>query len=349
MVAALPSNADVAAAFALLADLLEIDGASRHRVLAYRRAHDRIVDLQRSFAEMALAGTATELPDIGETLQAKTVELVETGDIAALAALRERIPEGLAAVAHIRGLGPKRAKALHEHAGVTGLNTLREALATGAIDRVPGFGPATVARIAAQLAQPEELGGAQRVSIGRALPLAERLAADLARTPGTGRVEVAGGLRRGAATAHDIDLAAATDDPAALSGALAEHEAVARIVSSGEHRVVAEAHSGVLIELRSGTPESFGNLLQHLTGSAAHNTRLRERAVRMGLSVSEHGIDDRSGRRTVCATEGEVYRALGLAEIAPELRCPSWCAWTTCAVSCTPTPTGVTGARPWSR
>jgi len=320
IVAGLPSNPRIAAAFALLGDLLEIDGASRHRVLAYRRAAERVADLDRSFAELAQGGRATEVPDIGDTLQAKAVELIETGDIAALAKLREKVPEGLAGIAKLRGLGPKRALLLYEHRGIAGIDDLREALAADGLSGVPGLGPKTVSQIASQLAESERLGETERVTIGRALPLAERLVADLAQVPGVERIQTAGGLRRGAEMVHDIDLAAATTDPGGLSDALAAHEAVARVVSAGKHRVTAEAQSGVLIELRTGPPESFGNLLQHLTGSAAHNTRLRERAVRLGLSVSEHGITDSDGATAVHRTEAEVYEALGLADIPPELR-----------------------------
>jgi DNA polymerase (family 10) len=320
MVADIPSNAEVASTFASLGDLLEIDGASRHRVLAYRRATERILDLDRSFAQLALDGRAVDLPDVGTTIQAKTVELVETGDIAALAKLRARLPEGLADIARLRGLGPKRARLLWDVAEIGDIASLREALAAGRLSDVPGLGAKTLAGIAAQLAEPEEFAGAPRVAIGRALPLAERLAADLAAVPGVERIEIAGGLRRGSESVHDIDLAAATTDAGRLARALAGHEAVSRVVSEGEHRVVAETHSAVLIELRSGPPESFGNLLQHLTGSAAHNTRLRERAVKMGLSVSEHGITDATGAELTHRTEAEVYAALGLAEIPAELR-----------------------------
>ena len=318
--AATPSNADIAAAFALLGDLLEIDGANRHRVLAYRRAAERIVDLDRGFAELALAGRATELADIGETIQAKTVELAESGEIAALAALRQRLPAGLADIARLRGLGPKRARLLFEEAGISGIDDLREALAAGRLESVPGLGAKTLAAIAAQLAQPEGEQGAERVTIGRALPLGERLVAELGAVAGVEAIGLAGGLRRGAETVHDIDLAAATSEPERLADALCRHEAIEHVVSRGDHRVIAQTHSGVLVELRSGPAESFGNLLQHLTGSAGHNTRLRERAVRMGLSVSEHGILAEDGTMATHRTEREVYAALGLAEIPPELR-----------------------------
>ncbi|HSI30576.1 MAG TPA: hypothetical protein VK951_04530, partial [Miltoncostaeaceae bacterium] len=125
----LPTNREVADRLRLIGDLLELEGAVRHRVLAYRRAAARITSTTTSVAAMAVAGRAVELPDIGTTLQAKIVELVETGDIAALAKLRERVPVGLAAVARLEGIGPKRAVALWKELGVADVDDLAAALA----------------------------------------------------------------------------------------------------------------------------------------------------------------------------------------------------------------------------
>jgi DNA polymerase (family 10) len=319
--ASLPTNAQVASSLDLLADLLEIDGAVRHRVLAYRRGASRVRGADRSVAELARAGRAVELPDIGPTLQAKIVELADTGEIAALEKLKARLPEGLAAVAALTGIGPKRALALWQELGVGDLEQLAAAVGDGRVQAVPGFGEKTATMLADQLSRPRESLGRTRVSLGRALPVAERLARDLAAAPGVERVEIVGGLRRGAELVHDIDLAGATTRPQELARALCEHPAVERVVSRGRDRTAVETHGGVVVELRASAPESFGNLVQHLTGSAAHNTRLRELARRQGLSVSEHGITrDDDGSRAVHATEDEVYRALGLAPIPPELR-----------------------------
>lgn len=321
MAGELPTNAEIADRFHLLGDLLEIEGAVRHRVLAYRRAAVRIRSTPASVAAMALAGRAIDLPDIGATLQAKIVELSETGRIAALEAIRERVPEGLAAIAGLEGIGPKRAVALWKDLGVADLDELAAAVADGRLGDVAGFGPATRSRLAEQLAERRERGTdeVERVPLGRALPLAEEVAADLrAAVPGA-RVEVAGSLRRGRESAHDIDIVAAFDRPDDLLDALAAHPAVERVLSRGDAGVRVATHVGVRVELAVGPPASFGNLLQHATGSAAHNVRLRELAVRRGLSVSQNGIAGPGGT-LAHADEDAVYAALGLAPIPPELR-----------------------------
>jgi DNA polymerase (family 10) len=317
----LPTNTEIGDLLDLYGDLLEIDGdPSRHRVLAYRRGAARVRAANRSVAEMALAGRAVDLPDIGATLQDKIVELATTGRIAALDRLRERVPEGLAGVAHLAGIGPKRARAIWQTLGVADVAEVGAAAADGRLATVDGVGPKLVRQVADQIAALEAGAAPEaRVTIGRALPLAEALAADLAATPGTSRVELAGGLRRGAETVHDIDLAAATGDPVRLADALVGHPVVTETLARGDAGVAVMTQAGIRVELRMGPPESFGNLLQHLTGSKAHNVRLRELAVRQNLSLSEHGIAA-AGAVTPCVDEEGVYRALGLPEIPPELR-----------------------------
>ncbi len=318
----LPTNREVAGRLRLIGDLLELEGAVRHRVLAYRRAAARVQATTVSVAELAVQGRAVELPDIGTTLQAKIVELAETGDIAALAKLRDRVPVGLAEVARLDGIGPKRATALWRDLGVESVNDLAAALADGRVRDVPGFGAATETRLAAELARVAAAAGdgEERVPIGRALPAAEEIARDLcAAVPGA-VVELAGSLRRGRESVHDIDLVAASDRPEELQDALAGHPAVERELSRGEASSSVATHSGARLELAVGPPESFGNLLQHATGSAAHNIRLRELAVRQGLSVSQHGIVGPDGVRATHADEEGVYAAIGLHPIPPELR-----------------------------
>lgn len=319
--AELPTNADIADRFVLLGDLLEIEGAVRHRVLAYRRAAARIRATPASVASMALGARATDLPDIGTTLQAKIVELCQTGGIAALDAIRERVPEGLAAVARLEGIGPKRAVALWSELGVTDLGQLREALGDGRVARVGGFGPAIVARLRDQLDDRDRAGvaPAPRVDLGRGLALAEEIVEFLrAAVPGA-RIEVAGSLRRGRESVHDVDIVAGWDRPQELQDALAAHPAVESVLARGEVRMAVATHVGVRVELAVGPQGSFGNLLQHATGSAAHNVRLRERATRSGLSISEHGITGPDGVATT-DDEDDVYAALGLSPIPPELR-----------------------------
>jgi DNA polymerase (family 10) len=318
----LPTNAEIADRLDLIGDLLEIGGEqSRHRILAYRRGAARVRGAAESVAALAVAGRAVDLPDIGTTLQDKIVELVDTGEIGALSRLRERVPEGLAAVARLQGIGPKRAWALFEELDVRDLEGLRGVVADGRIGGVAGIGSKLVAQVTAQLAALDAGDGrVERVSVGRALPVAETLVRDLRAGPGVHRLEIAGGLRRGAETVHDIDLAAGADEPRALMDALAAHPMVTEVLSRGAAGIGVMTQSGIRVELRIGPVAAFGNLLQHLTGSRAHNIRLRELAVKQALSISEHGATRSDG--SVCTHEDEegVYGMLGLPVIPPELR-----------------------------
>ncbi len=318
----LPTNAEIANRLDLIGDLLEIAGEqSRHRILAYRRGAARVRGAAESVATLALAGRAVDLPDIGTTLQDKIVELVDSGEIAALTRLRERIPEGLAAVARLPGIGPRRARALFDDLDVRDLDGLRAAAHDGRLAAVGGIGPKLVAQVTEQLAALDAGGGpAERILLGRALPIAEAIVGDLVATPGTTRLEIAGGLRRGSETVHDIDLAAATTDPDALADALAAHPMTTEVLSRGGSGTAVMTQSGIRVELRIGPEATFGNLLQHLTGSKAHNIRLRELAVKQGLSLSEHGVSLADGSVRASAAEVGVYAALGLPLIPPELR-----------------------------
>ncbi len=318
----LPTNIEVADAFDLLADLLEIDGErSRHRLLAYRRGAARIRAVADSVARMALEGRATDLPDIGATLQDKIAELATTGRIAALERLTDRVPAGLADVARLPGIGPKRAAAAWRALGVTDLTSLAAAVADERLGTVEGIGPKTVRGVAAELEERAARGGTvQRVPIGRAMPVADRILADLATLDVVEEASLAGGLRRGAETVHDIDLVVVTREPDAVTAVLAAHPVVTGLRSSGPAGAAVMTQSGIRVEVRYTEAASYGNLLQHLTGSKAHNVRLRELAVRQGRSVSEHGITDADGSVARCRTEEEVYATLGLTYIPPELR-----------------------------
>jgi len=318
----LPTNAEIADRLDLIGDLLEIVGEqSRHRILAYRRGAARVRGAAESVATLALAGRAVDLPDIGTTLQDKIVELVDSGEIAALTRLRERVPEGLAAVARLQGIGPRRAGALLDDLDVRDLDGLRAAAHDGRLAAVAGIGPKLAAQVTEQLAALDAGGGpAERIPLGRALPIAEAIVGDLVATPGTTRLEIAGGLRRGSETVHDIDLAAATIDPDALADALAAHPMTTEVLSRGGAGTAVMTQSGIRVELRIGPAETFGNLLQHLTGSKAHNIRLRELAVKQALSLSEHGVTLADGSVRTSAAEAGVYEALGLPLIPPELR-----------------------------
>ncbi len=314
-------NSEIADALAELATLYELDGAVRYRVLAYREAARVIRDSPTSAEEMARAGTLTELPGIGETLQAKVVTLLDEGEIPSAVRLKQTYPVSLIEVTHVPGLGAKTARRLHDELGIDSLEQLREAAESGSLRAVKGLGRKAEENILSGVTKVTDDGAGERRLLSEVLPVAEQLAEALRESPAAGKVEVAGSVRRMAEMCKDIDLIATTKDAEALAEAFVSHQLVSDTRAAGDAGTRIVTHNGIAVDLRIALPEEFGNLLQHFTGSADHNIQLRERAVAQGLSVSEHGIADvESGDVTLCATETEVYERLGLPYIEPELR-----------------------------
>jgi DNA polymerase (family X) len=315
------TNAAIAQAFDELGDLYELDGADQYRVIAYRNAARSVRDASVSVAELTREGKATTLAGIGKTLETKLKALVEDGDIPQSAKLREKFPVGLLAVMHLPGFGPKRARRLHDELGITSLETLRAAAEAGQISGLRGFGKKVEENLIQTLADAPEGGSAARVLLSRALGLSEQIAGALRSMDGVDKVEIAGSARRLTDSVKDIDLIATAADPKALCGALAELDLIESAGTPGDNALRAVTHTGMKIDLQVVEPDQFGNVLQHLTGSKAHNVQLREAAVRKGFHVSQYGIvDDSTGETIRCATEEQVYATLGYAWIPPELR-----------------------------
>jgi DNA polymerase (family 10) len=313
-----PSNTAIADALDELGDLYELDGAVVHRVLAYRNAAKVVRDAPQSVAALTLAGRVTELPGIGATLEQKIKDLIETGQIPAAVRLRERFPAGLVALTALPGLGPRRARRLFDELGIDSPEALREAAQTHRLRTLRGFGARFEESVIAAL----DAGAAERprgrVVLDRALDTGERLVAALRALDPGARVELAGSVRRRAETAKDLDIV--LDNPALLDrlGELAELETATR---TGAGAARGRTHNGIVVELRAVPPQQFGSLLQHLTGSGAHNAALRERAVRAGRHLSEYGVlDDATGVSIDCASEAELYALVGMPYIEPELR-----------------------------
>jgi DNA polymerase (family 10) len=314
-------NAEIADALSELGTLYELDGAVRYRVLAYHEAARVIRQTPLSVEELAREGRATELPGVGKTLQEKIVALVNDGEIPAAGKLKQKFPASLVDVTRIPGVGPKTARRLFDELGVTSLEDLREAAAQGRIQTVRGLGEKAEQSILESLDKLGEEGPKERVLLSTVLPVAEELAETLRAHPAAEAVEIAGSARRWAETCKDIDLIATATDPAALAVALTEHPLVASAGTAGESGTKVVTHNGISVDLRIVAPDAYGNLLQHFTGSARHNIELRERAVGLGLSVSEHGIVEVETEKVErYATEAEVYRRIGLDYIEPELR-----------------------------
>jgi DNA polymerase (family X) len=314
-------NGEIADAFEELASLYELDGAVVYRVQAYRNAAKAIRESGVSVAELARAGRAEELPGIGKTIAEKIGVLLETGSIPSADKLKQRVPSGLVDVTRIPGLGPKRARVLHERLGVESLDELRQAAEDGRLKDVPGFGTKAEENVLVALEAGADGSAKPRFLLSMALGVGEELVAGLRGHPAAGRVELAGSARRMADTCKDLDVVATSGDPAALSAAFAELPAIDVVHSSGEAGARAVTHSGLPVDLRIVPEENFGNLLQHFTGSGRHNEALRTEAVKRGLHVSEYGVaDDESGETHACADEEDVYRLLGMEWIPPELR-----------------------------
>jgi DNA polymerase (family 10) len=314
-------NGEIAEAFEELASLYELDGAVVYRVVAYRNAAKAIREAGVSVEEMAKLGRATELAGVGRTIAEKIDALLETGSIPSADKLKQRIPPGLVEITRIPGLGPKRAKLLHDELGVESIDELRVAAEQGRLKDVKGFGRKAEENLLAAFAAGADGRPKDRMLLSKALPVGEELVEALREHPAAIRVEMAGSARRLADTVKDLDIVAASSDPAALSKAFAELEAVDSVSTSGEAGAKAVTHSGLPVDLRIVPEEAFGNLLQHFTGSGRHNEALRTEAVRRGLHVSEYGIaDDETGTSDAFATEHEVYERLGMQYVPPELR-----------------------------
>jgi DNA polymerase (family X) len=345
------SNGAIAQALEELGDLYELDGAIVHRVLAYRTAAKAVREAPVSVAGLALEGRATELAGIGKTLQEKIVALATSGGIPAAEKLREKYPEGVVRLTRIPGIGAKRARLLYGELGIDSPQALREAALAQRIRAVKGLGSKFEERALSGLerAAAGEQEGTGRLLLPQALELGEALVTGLSASAGGegATVMVAGSARRLAESVKDIDIVAVTKRPVALAKSLAGLAEMELVSSTSRTGARGRTHSGVGVDLRIGRVAEVGNLWQHFTGSGGHNAALRERAVRAGMHVSEHGIvfdGSRSGngaqegrgrtsangrqgapragtpRARMCESEAEVYELLGYEYIEPELR-----------------------------
>ena len=314
-------NAEIAAALRELGILYELDGADRFRVLAYREAARTVAESPVSIEQLAEEGRLTELPAIGKTLAQKIETLIETGSIPSADKLKAKFPATLVEVTRVPGLGAKTARRIYDEIGVENLTQLKEAAEQGRISAIRGLGSKTEENILASLEGVTEDGIGERLLLSNVLPVADEICGDLKELGVVNRIEVAGSARRWAETCKDLDLIATTDDRAGLVEALATHGLSAETRRGGDVAASVLTHSGLKVDLRIGTEEAFGDLLQHFTGSAEHNVELRERALQRGYSVSEHGVAEVEGKKVHrFADETGVYELLGLPYIEPELR-----------------------------
>lgn len=311
-------NAEIAAVFDEIADLLEIEEANPFRVRAYRNAARRLEELGRSVASMIDKGEdLTAIPGIGADLAGKIAEVVRTGTCELRERLRREVPPAVTGLLQIPGLGPKRVRVLYHELDVHTLGQLERAARDGRIRGLHGFGEKTERRILEAIGA--HAGKLARFRLAHAAQAADALVAHLRAAPGVDRVEVAGSLRRRRETVGDLDLLATSSDPAGTVAHFAKYDAIARMLSSGETRASAVLRTGMQVDLRVVDAAAYGSALVYFTGSKAHNIAIRRMAQQRGLKINEYGVF-RGERRIAGETEASVYRALGLPEIPPELR-----------------------------
>jgi DNA polymerase (family 10) len=321
MATTLPRNADVADQLDLLADLSEIRGDDSFRVSAYRRAATRVRETSAPVAELALSGRAKELQGIGKTIEEKIVEIVQDGEIHALTRRKAEIPGEVVLFTRLPGLGPKSAKKIWKELGITTLAELRKAAEAQQLRVLPGMGAKTEENVLRALDEPAAAEEPKRTLLGRALPALRAVVAVLAEHPACDQVSIAGSARRYKETVRDLDIIATASDAGALIDYFTTLAWVVDVAAKGPTKATVVSQDGYRFDLRVVPPESYGNLLQHFTGSKDHNVALREAAVRSKLSVSEYGVQNTETGETVTArTEEELYRFLGYDFIPPELR-----------------------------
>jgi DNA polymerase (family 10) len=314
-------NAEVARLFRELADLLEIQGANPFRVRAYRNAARTIEDLPESVAALGASGPQrlTDLPGIGEDLAEKIVEIIRTGRLRALREAERAVPRGLVDLMRVRGLGPKRARALYEALGIRTLTQLEQAARAGRIRAVRGFGATTEARILEELAARKAGGAERRLLRPIAAQYGEAFLAYLRETPGVRRAEIAGSYRRCRETVGDLDVLVQAEPGSPVTERFVQYAEVEEVLEHGPTRCSVRLRSGLQVDLRVLPEESYGAGLHYFTGSKAHNIAIRRLGQQRGLKVNEYGVF-RGRRRVGGRTEEEVFQAVGLPWIPPELR-----------------------------
>src|SRR4051812_46876316 len=321
VVVALPGNAEVADQFDLLADLLELEGAESFRVLAYRRAATRMRETSGSIAQLALDGKAKELQGIGKTIEEKIVQIVDTGSIEALAKRRDTVPAGVVQFMRLPGLGPKTAARIWRELGVTTVDELKEAAEAQRLRGLAGLGAKSEEKILKALdfkaSNPDE----GRRLLGQGLPAVLAVVSVLREHPAAVHVCEAGSVRRRKETFKDLDVVATATDPRELTEYFTKLKWVTDVAAHGDTKATVLSNDGLRFDLRVVPAESYGNLLQHFTGSKEHNVAMREDAVRRGLSISEYGVTTvETGDVFKTEDEDALYKFLGYQPIAPELR-----------------------------
>ena len=313
-------NADVAALFEEVADLLAIQGENAFRIRAYRNAARTLNQLSRPVADLVAAEEdLSDLPDIGDDLAGKIATIVDTGTLPLRDELAQDTPPAVADLLRIPGLGPKRVRRLRDDLGVDSRADLKRAAEAGEVQALDGFGETMEQNILDGLAQ---MSDEARWLLARVEPVVASLHDHMSAHDAVERVDAAGSYRRRTETVGDLDVLALADDGPAVTEHFAAYEDVAETLSQGDTRASVRLRSGLQADLRVVPPESYGAALLYFTGSKAHNVKLRDWAIEKELKLNEYGVfrTDEDEERVAGETEEDVYALFDLPYIVPELR-----------------------------
>ncbi len=312
------TNADIARVFSRIATMLELDEANPFRVRAYREAARVVEALTEPAATLAeKEGALESLHGIGKDLAQKIRDVAASGTTTLYDDLKRRFPLEMVELTELQGLGPKRVRQVHDALGVRNRADLEAAAKAGKLRDLPRFGEKLEAKILKSLAVAEQVAG--RMLLAGAWPVAHELVDHLRVLPGVDRVEVAGSFRRRKDTVGDLDLLVCGGKPESVMKAFVHHARVIEVLGQGETKSSVRLDNGLQVDLRLVPAESFGAALMYFTGSKAHNIELRRIAIEKGMSLNEYGLT-RGKRMEAGRTEQEVYAALGMKWIPPELR-----------------------------
>ncbi|WP_459864477.1 DNA polymerase/3'-5' exonuclease PolX [Endothiovibrio diazotrophicus] len=311
-------NAEIAAIFDELADLLEVDGADFYRVRAYRNGARSIHDLPHELSTLLERGEdLVKLPGIGKELAKKIHEILDTGRCTALDRLHRRLPHSLTELLALPGLGPKRVHTLYHELHIHDPKELHHAAAAGELHRLPGFGRKTEEQLLERLEH--RVDHPHRMIRAEAEGYVEALLAYLRALPAVERAEAAGSFRRGRETVGDLDLLVQSAEGAQVADAFVAYDEVESVIAHGRRKSSVRLRNGLQVDLRVVSGERFGAALHYFTGNRGHNVALRREAQRRGLKLNEYGVFD-GEERIAGSDENEVFAALGYPYIEPELR-----------------------------
>jgi DNA polymerase (family 10) len=308
-----------------IAVLLELKGENPFKARAYTNAARTLDNFDGDLAQLVAENRIEELPGIGEALHQKITELVKTGRLEYYETLRASVPEGLRAMMDIPALGPKKIKALHEKLGITTVAELEAACHAKKLRDLPGFGAKTEEKILSGIAQARDY--AQLFRYAEAWSQAEEIREYLRDHEDVVQLSVAGSLRRGKEIIKDLDFVASSRKPAEVMDYFVSLPDIKQVTNHGPTKSSVLLKDGISVDLRVVSDKEFPYALHHFTGSKDHNVAMRQRAIAQGKKLSEWGLfeispgkKDDEGKLVPCRTEEEIFAALGLQYIPPELR-----------------------------